>query len=138
MLHAEVALWQDKTVSTPLRRRRSSYLKSKADILLQQKRNLTSYSYLLDLEARIKAYESERDGPKPTQSEVVDADSSTPQSSTPQSLSSSFEPLGSETGKDDIDKNPLIEGTAQLVLNPEGEQRIASHFCFCSLALTRE
>ena len=109
-----------------------------ADILLQQKRNLTIYSYLLDLEARIKAYESERDVLKLAQSEVVDADSSTPQSSTSQSLSSSFEPLGSETGKDDIDKNPLIEGTAQLVLNPEGEQRIASRFCFCNLALTRE
>jgi hypothetical protein len=38
-------------------------------------------------------------------------------------MSSSIRPSDSETGRDDIDKNPLIEGTAQLVLNPEGERR---------------
>jgi hypothetical protein len=77
----------------------------------------------LDLEAKVKAYENERDGLKGTPSDFVDREGSTPQSSTPQSMSSSIRPSASETGRDDIDKNPLIEGTAQLVLNPEGEQR---------------
>jgi proline utilization trans-activator len=80
---------------------------------------LTVCSYVLDLEARVKAYENERDGVQ----NMVDREGSTPQSSTPQSMSSSIRPSDSETGRDDIDKNPLIEGTAQLVLNPEGERR---------------
>lgn len=84
---------------------------------------LTGDSYVLDLEAKVKAYENERDGFRGSPSDIVDRQGSTPQSSTPQSMSSSFRPSDSETAKNDIDKNPLIEGTAQLVLNPEGEQR---------------
>ena len=88
-----------------------------------QERYLTSHSYLLDLEARVKAYETEEEGRKGAASEPVDAESNTPRSSSSKSFSSSFQPTGSEIKKDDIDKNPLIEGTAQLVLSPEGEQR---------------
>ena len=52
-------------------------------------------------------------------SEVADAENATPESSASLQLKTSS--LGQE--KEDIDNNPLIEGTAQLVLSPEGGRR---------------
>lgn len=81
-------------------------------------------SYLLDLEARIKAYETKAEESSVTPSsvaatsEILDAENVIPESSAPLQLTTSL-----DSGKDDIDKNPLIEGTAHLVLSPGGGER---------------
>jgi hypothetical protein len=51
-------------------------------------------------------------------SEILDAENVMPESSAPLQLTTSL-----DSGKDDIDKNPLIEGTAHLVLSPGGGER---------------
>jgi proline utilization trans-activator len=81
-------------------------------------------SYLLDLEARIKAYETKAEEASVTPSsvaatsEILDAESVAAESSAPLQLT-----ISRDTDKDDIDKNPLIEGTAHLVLSPGGGER---------------
>lgn len=81
-------------------------------------------SYLLDLEARVRAYESKADESSVTPSsvtatsEILDAENAIAESSAPLQLTTSL-----DTNKDDIDKNPLIEGTAHLVLSPGGGER---------------
>ncbi|KFX87264.1 hypothetical protein V490_08384 [Pseudogymnoascus sp. VKM F-3557] len=89
-----------------------------------QKKVLVSEGYLLDLEARIKAYETKAEESSVTPSsvaatsDILDAENVIPESSAPLQLTTSLDP-----GKDDIDKNPLIEGTAHLVLSPGGGER---------------
>lgn len=81
-------------------------------------------SYLLELEARIKAYESkaEESSVTPssvaTTSDILDDENVLPESSAPVQLTTKL-----DADKDDIDKNPLIEGTAHLVLSPGGGER---------------
>ena len=85
---------------------------------------LSSSRYLLDLEARIKAYEAKAEESSVTPSSVaatsekLDAENATPESSAPLQLTTSL-----DTDKDDIDNNPLIEGTAHLMLSPGGGER---------------
>jgi hypothetical protein len=86
-------------------------------------------SYLLELEARIKAYESEREelsvtaGSVSTASEATNVESTIHEDPASRHISSS----GFEEGQGDIHKNPLIEGAAHLVLSPEGERRKEFH-----------
>lgn len=81
-------------------------------------------SYLLDLEARVRAYESKAEESSVTPSsvtatsEILDAENAIAEFSTPLQLTTSL-----DTENDDIDKNPLIEGTAHLVLSPGGGER---------------
>jgi len=86
---------------------------------------LNFHSYLLDLEARIKTYESEREecaataGPVTATSEILDAENAISEPSDSLQLTA----LSPKAEKEDIDKNPLIEETAHLVLSPEGGER---------------
>lgn len=86
---------------------------------------LNCHSYLLDLEARIKAYESEREacsvsaGSVTAALEVLDAENAISEPS--DSLQLPILSLNAE--KEDIDENPLIEETTHLVLSPEGGER---------------
>lgn len=81
-------------------------------------------SYLLELEARIKAYESKAEESSVTPSsvaatsDILDDENVLPESSAPVQLTTKL-----DADKDDIDKNPLIEGTAHLVLSPGGGER---------------
>lgn len=85
---------------------------------------LNFHSYLLDLEARVKAYESKAEESSVTPnsvaatSEILDTEKVIPEFSAPLQLTTSH-----DTDKDDIDKNPLIEGTAHLMLSPGGGER---------------
>lgn len=70
---------------------------------------------MLELEARVKAYESEQELLF-AMAESAIAENETPQS--PGSPAASF-----ETGSEEIDENPLILKTARLVVSPEGQER---------------
>ncbi|KFY40584.1 hypothetical protein V494_03435 [Pseudogymnoascus sp. VKM F-4513 (FW-928)] len=89
-----------------------------------QKKVLVSEGYLLDLESRVKAYETKAEESSVTPSsaagtsEILDAEKPIPETSAPLQLTTSL-----DNNKDDIDKNPLIEGTAHLVLSPGGGER---------------
>lgn len=85
-------------------------------------------SYLLDLQSRVNEYERGREAFEDEQAETVETERSTsqaspPQESPPRSLPSQLQTPSSETSHDDIYKNPLFEGTAKLVENPQGEHR---------------
>ncbi len=84
---------------------------------------LTNCSYLLELEARVNVYErvQDRDGTVDYLPESIDGESTTtPDLADPKRLLPSS--LGPDT--DEIDSNPLTEGIAQLVNNPDGERRM--------------
>ncbi|OBT83386.1 hypothetical protein VE02_08371 [Pseudogymnoascus sp. 03VT05] len=81
-------------------------------------------SYLLDLEVQVKGYEIKAEESSVTlscvtaTSEILDAKNVIPESSAPLQHTT-----GLNSGKDDINKNPLIERAAHLVLSPGGGER---------------
>lgn len=81
---------------------------------------LTSCSYLVDLEARIKAYEKDAEH----EGSINQALSEAARSYDGPSAGSGDLPSPSvDKDKDDIDDNPLTEKIAHLVLSPEGDKR---------------
>lgn len=90
---------------------------------------LNSCSYLFELEARIRAYENEREESSVNAGSVTAAsEGQDTENASPGSLNSRYHAASSVgLDTDDIDNNPLIEGTARLELSPEGDRRKKAH-----------